>query len=194
MLQIEDKRVDLRIRRTKKMLQDAFMALMAEKPFADISVQDITERAMVNRGTFYDHFADKYALAEHALREMFRHTLSRRLPADFAFTPDNLGLLILATCEFMSELYSHCLPSERNEFPANLQMQITAVVQEILNGWFRAAHPASRRDAADLAASVTSWAIFGAALHWSQSDRSEPADTFVPRVLPIILAGVSPAQ
>lgn len=193
MAQAEEKTVDLRIRRTRKMLQDAFMALMAEKPFADITVQDITERAMVNRGTFYDHFADKYALAEYSLREMFRTALARKLPVDFAFTPDNLGLLILATCEFMSELYSSCMPNQRAEFPANLQMQITALVQEILIGWFRAAHPANRQDAADLAASVTSWAIFGAALHWSQSDRSEPADAFVPRVLPIILAGVSPA-
>ena len=193
MAQVEEKTVDLRIRRTKKMLQDAFMALMAEKPFADITVQDITERAMVNRGTFYDHFADKYVLAEYTLRMMFRQALDRKLPADFAFTPDNLGLLILATCEFMSELYSHCLPSQRTEFPANLQMQITALVHEILTDWFRGAHPANRQDAADLAASVTSWAIFGAALHWSQSDRSEPADAFVPRVLPIILAGVSPA-
>ena len=193
MAQVEEKTVDLRIRRTRKMLQDAFMALMAEKPFADITVQDITERAMVNRGTFYDHFADKYVLAEYSLREMFRSALARTLPADFAFTPDNLGLLILATCEFMSDLYSHCLPSERAEFPVNLQTQITALVQEILTEWFRAAHPANRQDAADLAASVTSWAIFGAALHWSQSDRSEPADAFVPRVLPIILAGVRPS-
>lgn len=193
MAQVEEKTVDLRIRRTKKMLQGAFLALMSEKPFADITVQDITERAMVNRGTFYDHFADKQALADYTLRQMFRGVLNRTLPADFAFTPDNLGLLILATCEFMSELYSHCMPNQRTEFPVHLQTQITALVQEILTGWFRAAHPANRQDAADLAASVTSWAIFGAALHWSQSDRSEPADAFVPRVLPIILAGVSPS-
>lgn len=193
MAQVEEKSVDLRIRRTKKMLQDAFIALMGEKPYADITVQDITERAMVNRGTFYDHFADKQTLAEYSLRQMFRAALNRTLPADFAFTGDNLGLLILATCEFMADIYSRCLPSQRTEFPVNLQTQITALVQEILTRWFRAAHPPNRQDAADLAASVTSWAIFGAALHWSQSDRSEPADAFVPRVLPIILAGVSPA-
>jgi AcrR family transcriptional regulator len=193
MLQSDEKHVDLRIRRTKKMLQDAFMALMAEKSFQDITVQHITERAMVNRGTFYDHFNDKYALAEYSLRELFRQTLHSKLPAEFDFTPENLGLLILTTCEFLSELFSHCLPSQRAQFPANLQMQITALVQEILTDWFRAAHPANRHDAADLAAAVTSWAIYGAALHWSQSDRSEPATAFVPRVLPIILAGVSPS-
>src|SRR5690606_34566865 len=85
MAQVEEKTVDLRIRRTKKMLQGAFLALMSEKPFADITVQDITERAMVNRGTFYDHFADKQALADYTLRQMFRGVLNRTLPADFAF-------------------------------------------------------------------------------------------------------------
>lgn len=193
MQQIEEKRVDLRIRRTKKLLQDAFMALLAEKPFADVTVQDIAERAMINRGTFYDHFPDKQALADHTLRELFRQSLHRRLPADFTFTPENVGLLILVTCEYLAELNSHCLPSQRNRLPADVQTQITTQIQEILVGWFRAAHPANRQDGADLAAAVISWAIYGAARHWSQSDRSEPADAFVPRVLPVILAGISPS-
>lgn len=184
---------DLRVRRTKKLLQEAFHALMSEKAFTDITVQDITERAMVNRGTFYDHFADKHALMEYALREWFRETLHSKLPADFDFTADNLALLILTTCEFLAELYSHCSPTQRQEFPVALQTQITTLVQEVLVQWFRAAHPANRQDAADLAAAVTSWAIYGAALHWSQGSQDEPVTAFVPRVLPIILAGVSPA-
>lgn len=193
MIAVEDKPVDLRVRRTKKMLQDAFMALMAQKPFPDITVQDITERAMVNRGTFYDHFADKYALMEYALRESFRQALRDKLPSNFSFTENNLGLLILATCEFLASLHAHCLPSERDQFPVHVQTQITNVVQEILSGWFRAAHSANRRDAADLAAAVISWSIYGAALHWSQGDQTEPVTAFVMRVLPFIMAGVNPA-
>ncbi|MBK8136612.1 MAG: TetR family transcriptional regulator [Chloroflexi bacterium] len=189
----QEKTVDLRIRRTKKLLQEALLALMASKSFQDITVQDITDRAMVNRGTFYDHFADKYALMEYTLRESFRQTLNDKLPPHFSFTAENLGLLILATCEFLAALHRQCLPSEREQFPIHVQTQITSLVQEILSGWFRAAHAANRRDAADLAAAVTSWAIYGAALHWSQGDQSEPVTAFVPRVLPIIMAGVSPA-
>lgn len=61
---------DLRIRRTHKLLWEALMAELAERPFAEISVKDICERAMVHRTTFYKHYEDKYALLERGMRRM----------------------------------------------------------------------------------------------------------------------------
>src|SRR5207245_2778046 len=58
------KGVDPRVKRTRKLLQQAFIELFQEKGFAAISIQDITERATVNRATFYAHFPDKYALLD----------------------------------------------------------------------------------------------------------------------------------
>ena len=55
---------DPRIRRTRKLLQGALATLMQTKSFDEISVQDITEAATVNRATFYDHYTDKFALME----------------------------------------------------------------------------------------------------------------------------------
>ena len=55
-------RVDLRIGRTQKLLQDAFLALMQEEPFEDITVTEIAERAMINRKTFYAHYGTKQEL------------------------------------------------------------------------------------------------------------------------------------
>src|SRR5205807_1741174 len=49
------KSVDPRVKRTRKLLQQAFIELFQEKGFASISIQDITERATVNRATFYAH-------------------------------------------------------------------------------------------------------------------------------------------
>lgn len=51
---------DLRVRRTRKLLQKALIELTIEKGFADVTVSDIAERAMVNRSTFYRHYLDKY--------------------------------------------------------------------------------------------------------------------------------------
>jgi AcrR family transcriptional regulator len=53
---------DLRVRRTRKLLQEALIDLTVEKGFAAVSIRDICERAMVNRSTFYRHYLDKYAL------------------------------------------------------------------------------------------------------------------------------------
>jgi AcrR family transcriptional regulator len=53
---------DLRVRRTRKLLQKALLEAASQKGFAHVTVRDITERAMVNRATFYRHYEDKYDL------------------------------------------------------------------------------------------------------------------------------------
>jgi len=69
---------DLRVRRTHKLLWEALMAEMSERPFEEISVTDICERAMVHRTTFYKHYEDKYALLEQGMRQMYDALLSVR--------------------------------------------------------------------------------------------------------------------
>lgn len=53
------KKTDARVRRTRDALGDALIALMQEKPFDAITVQDVLDRARVGRSTFYAHFSDK---------------------------------------------------------------------------------------------------------------------------------------
>jgi AcrR family transcriptional regulator len=76
-----DKHEDQRVRRTRDRLGDAMMALLIEKPFDDITVQDVIDRAGVSRSTFYTHYDDKNDLflsdAEEFF-EMMATALSRR--------------------------------------------------------------------------------------------------------------------
>ena len=53
------------------MLRDALLALIVEKGYDDLSVQDITEKADLRRATFYLHYTDKNELLEAVLREIF---------------------------------------------------------------------------------------------------------------------------
>ena len=52
-------KTDRRSRRTQQLIADAFVGLMLEKRYDDITVQDILDRADVGRSTFYAHFTDK---------------------------------------------------------------------------------------------------------------------------------------
>jgi AcrR family transcriptional regulator len=61
---------DLRVRRTRKLLQRALLEAASEKGFAHVTIRDITERAMVNRATFYRHYKDKYDLLAHYMEEL----------------------------------------------------------------------------------------------------------------------------
>jgi AcrR family transcriptional regulator len=53
---------DRRVQRTRKLLQDALIALVLEKGYEAVTVQDIIDRANVGRSTFYAHFLDKQQL------------------------------------------------------------------------------------------------------------------------------------
>ncbi len=50
---------DRRVQRTQALLQDALLALIEEKGYAAITVQDILDRANLGRSTFYMHYRDK---------------------------------------------------------------------------------------------------------------------------------------
>jgi AcrR family transcriptional regulator len=66
-----DKKEDQRVRRTRDRLGDAMMALLVEKPFDDITVQDVLDRAEVSRSTFYTHYRDKNDLFLSDAEEFF---------------------------------------------------------------------------------------------------------------------------
>ncbi|MFA5535774.1 MAG: TetR/AcrR family transcriptional regulator [Bacillota bacterium] len=59
---MDDSCMDLRIAKTKKAIGDALVELINEKGFEAITVKDITNKAGINRGTFYAHYQDKYDL------------------------------------------------------------------------------------------------------------------------------------
>ena len=67
---------DLRVQRTRKFLMQAMIDLIVEKGFLGITVQDISDRAMVNRATFYRHYRDKYDLLEQYINEVYKLTAS----------------------------------------------------------------------------------------------------------------------
>lgn len=63
-------KTDLRIQRTQKAIVDAFYELLDEKSFGSITVIDICDRALINRGTFYTHFEDKYSLLDKCISDI----------------------------------------------------------------------------------------------------------------------------
>lgn len=54
--------IDRRVRRTRKQLRDALVALVLERGWDAVSVKEVCERADIGRSTFYVHFADKEEL------------------------------------------------------------------------------------------------------------------------------------
>lgn len=73
----QDTSQDPRVRRTKNRLQKALMALIIEKGYQHLTVQEIVDRADVNRTTFYRQFQDKEELMHFVIDNMVEQTLNQ---------------------------------------------------------------------------------------------------------------------
>ncbi|MCE5172233.1 TetR/AcrR family transcriptional regulator [Paenibacillus profundus] len=68
-------KVDRRILKTREAVTSAFIELMSEKKFEDITIQNISDRANMNRGTIYLHYVDKYDLLDKCIAAQLEELL-----------------------------------------------------------------------------------------------------------------------
>jgi AcrR family transcriptional regulator len=183
---------DPRFKRTRSLIEGAFMEVVTEKGFQALSVQDITEKAGVNRATFYAHFPDKYALLDHTVRQGFRQELEKRTLNVCTFSMENLRALIVTVCEYTSAARSHCNPPSQ-QFESVMETQVKEQVQELIRNWIE---KLGTNVDSKIAATATSWAIYGLAMQWSRenSRKRRSAETFADQVLPLIAGNLSLPQ
>jgi AcrR family transcriptional regulator len=194
--------VDRRIQRTRELLQQAFKELVQEKGepatgiwgiekgFLAMSIQEITERANVNRGTFYLHFADKYLLADTIIREQFHQMMVNALPASPRWDKRTLQLLILAILDSSEHKYHHQHHSSSVLVPL-LERATQEELTQLLLAWLKQERGTKTRAgvALETIATIVSWAIFGTALQWSQQETTMPKEQMANALLQIITSG-----
>ena len=100
---------DRRSQRTRQALHQALFALMRQKRYDAITVQDIIDQANVGRSTFYAHFVDKEDLASYSLEQIMEALIHGPTPG----APAEPGLIATAA------LFEHV----RDQFPL-FQMQM----------------------------------------------------------------------
>lgn len=70
---MESSNTDRRVRKTKALIRQTLTHMLMEKDLKDITVSDLTERADINRGTFYLHYKDIYDLFEQIEKEIWEN-------------------------------------------------------------------------------------------------------------------------
>lgn len=61
---------DRRVRKTQQAIKSAFLELLNHETFEKLTVQQLVNKADINRGTFYHYYLDKYDLLEQLENEM----------------------------------------------------------------------------------------------------------------------------
>jgi len=178
----QEEKLDPRVKRTRGLILRSFESLLAEKGFETISVQDVTDKAEINRATFYAHFADKYALLDYSIGQMFRHEIQKRTLDACHYTPDNLRNLILAVCEFLSRTHSECAQPHQ-QFESLTEGTIKNILFDLLSYWLK---QTGTKISTDIPATVATWAIYGLASHYSHLKKRPALEKFVDDALPLV--------
>ena len=178
---------DPRIRRTRQLLQGALAQLLGTKPFDDISVQDITDAATVNRATFYDHYTDKFALLEAMIAGGFHKMLHERSVGYDGTCPSAAGTIILAACDYLTNLHSAqgCRREHRSNVEALEDGAMIAAIRRVLADGM-AKHSAAPEERRTMQAAAASWAIYGAIKEWLKMPDRPPAEAIVPEIVALV--------
>jgi AcrR family transcriptional regulator len=194
MFQEQCDRLDPRVRRTRQLLQEALRKLLDQKRFDDITVQDITEAATLNRATFYAHYPDKFALLGELIRVSFLQLLTQRNVHFDGTCATAFHPIILALCDYLLEVQKS-QSSDRLQFEPFVEATVIDQVRLVLLEGFRK-HPRETRISPEMVAATASWAIYGAVKQWVDTPDRAPAEEFVfvatQLVQPVLAAGSAP--
>lgn len=195
MMPISDCEVrDPRVRRTRQLLQGALRDLMQQKGLDEISVQDITEAATVNRATFYDHYTDKFALLAAMVGGGFHKLLAERDITFDGSCPSAVHAIVLATCDYLMMAHKNSGGCNCNsQFEPLIEAALVSAIRRVLLKGLSVRPDKLLRPAPELVATTASWAIYGAVKEWfytpKQTPAAEAAGAILQLVLPILEAG-----
>ncbi len=169
------KKLDPRVIRTRQMLRQALVSLIAEQGFDAVTVQNITDRAGLNRATFYLHYQDKHELLVKSL-----HDAIDELMADIGAPTDDHGQLVFdgslrpikATFEHVAQhaQFYHVMMSA--EGVPSFIAGVRDYIAEITLKWLTALQPDAQRSLAplEIVASSLSWSLLGIVIWWLEHD------------------------
>ncbi len=120
--------MDRRIRKTREAILNAFSGLIAEKNFEQITINEIADRADLNRGTVYLHYKDKFDLLDQCIETHLVKLLESCIGEDTACFPSKPALQHAFQYLEQNAAIYHCLLVDRG-IPAFRDRLLVVLVQ-----------------------------------------------------------------
>ena len=116
--------------RSRQLIKAALADLLQEKPLDKITVTDVVNRAQINRGTFYAHYADIPDVIQHLIQQAFSSIQEALVqPQQLADIPQVLLKQVQAFLEEDLDFYRKVLSSNASVL---MQEQLVETVLEYL--------------------------------------------------------------
>ncbi|MFP7494405.1 TetR/AcrR family transcriptional regulator [Terribacillus saccharophilus] len=120
--------MERRKRKTQKLIINTFLKLLHEKTFDKITVNQLTKSADINRGTFYLHYQDKYALLEETLKDYINQMNQYCL-----HNKEEISHALTLAFDYLKDNYKFIEPLLRNEgyqlFQNELKSSISTFIE-----------------------------------------------------------------
>ena len=170
---------DRRIRRTKRLLRQSLAELMNEKEFKDITVKEITDRADLNRGTFYFHYTDTYDLREKIEDELAAEFAA--VTASYTPTPDNYSArpMLEKAVHFMQEQRYYIRTMFCGKASSRLQDKFMSVIEETITHVQEQLHLTETEQQKQYHCRFCAYGIIGCLTMWLESGDGMSGETLV---------------
>ncbi len=174
------KRLDPRVIRTRQLFGDALVSLIAEKGFDSITVQDIANRALLNRATFYLHYHDKHDVLVKSL-----HDAIDELIADISTLNENGQLVFQGPERPIKRVFEHVAQRKRfyqvmmgAEGVPSFVAGVRDYIAEITLGWLSVLQPEPEKSTVplEIVANSLSWSMLGVLIWWLEHDMPHSPD------------------
>jgi len=185
------KKVDPRILRTRSLLRNAMIDLIPEKGFDEITVQDITDRATLNRATFYLHFHDKHELLMDTFETLFNEVTPQ--PLDISqVSPAYAQLMLEKVFEHISryaDFYCRLLGKDGDSL---FIARVREYVHQVVMNWFQFLQPEESRMmvSMDVVTNFLGSAYMGVILWWLEHDMPHSPEYMAGQLLQMTVNGV----
>ncbi|WP_413379277.1 TetR/AcrR family transcriptional regulator [Paenibacillus taichungensis] len=176
-----NKKTDLRILRTKQSVRKAFYELIQDKGYEAITIQDIADRAMINRNTFYLHYQNKPDLLDTCINELLSELKDAVILCPISMNPFSISILetvmqtVLEHISLNTTFYNAMLIEENRIYQFRAKME--NIIKDKLNeGWSPIQGQSHLVISKELLLEYLVSAFMGIVIWWIKNDQPLPAD------------------
>lgn len=177
-----------RVQETKDKIKDAFFELYAVKKIERISIKEITEKAKLNRGTFYVYYQDIYDLLEKVEDELIEELLEKIKGVATIILRDGDIFSFLPPLAFYQKFGKYLKVLLGNNGDPHFIYKIKAIIKKTLKELFRQEH-IPMVPHMDYVMEYMASAQIGLISYWMQNDMELPIEELGSLIKELLLHG-----